>query len=288
MEAEIIEEPVTLSKVPEPAIAYTLPTVEVGNMDGINEYVRRVELFFEDITIDPTDKEQVKALKALNADVNKAAKAINGKRLEMDKAVKGAIAEADGLLNGLRDRLQAVAERNKGMLAEAEELWRDRRYALLQAEYEGLAPDLMAVIDLSVLAAAEPKLMQHSWGDAKACKELGELVAQAVEGRKRLKAMGLQHEAEADYEFCHTLDLAAAIDRDTELKAEAEEKARFAQQARELERRIEFVPVEEPEAPAERSRWVLSFIGTDADAVAVKECMVRRGVAARTCRREAL
>lgn len=296
IEAEVVEPSANLAKAPDPAIAYTLPTVTVGNLEGVERFVAQVEAFFEGVEIDPTDPDQVKALKGLRADVNKAANAIDGKRKDMDRAVKGAMSEADGALNALRDRLREVYAKTGRQIEEADAIWLQGRTALLRHEYEGAAPDLAELIPLDAFAAKEPKLLQKSWKGPKACDKLDEMIAEAVADRKRLAESDLAHPVEADAVYCETLDLKAALDEDRRLKvAEAAKQAHLAA-SRQLQEHVEArrgqqapkpepAPQGEPEA---LSRWTISFTGTEPQAAEVKALMVRLGVADRKCKRSAL
>ena len=85
VKAEVIE-PVNLAKAPKPAIAYTLPTVRIENLDDIDAFVSDIERFFGGVEIDVDDQEQVKQLRDLRADINKVAKAIDDGRKGMDNA----------------------------------------------------------------------------------------------------------------------------------------------------------------------------------------------------------
>lgn len=296
VEAEVVEPSANLAKAPDPAITYTLPSVKVGNLEGVERFVEQVEAFFEGVDIDPTDPEQVKALKGLRADVNKAANAIDGKRKDMDRAVKGAMSEADGALNALRDRLKEVYAKTGRRIDEADELWLQGRTALLRHEYEGAAPDLAELIPLDVFTAREPKLLQKSWKGPKACDKLDEMIAEAVADRERLAESDLAYPVEADAVYCETLDLKAALDEDRRLKvAEAAKQAHLAA-SRQLQEQVEArrgqqapkpepAPQGEPEA---LSRWTISFTGTEPQAAEVKALMVRLGVADRKCKRSAL
>lgn len=296
VEAEVVEPSANLAKAPDPAISYTLPKVTVGNLEGVERFVEQVEAFFEGVDIDPADPEQVKALKGLRADVNKAANAIDGKRKDMDRAVKGAMSEADGALNALRDRLKEVYAKTGRRIEEADALWLQGRTALLRHEYEGAAPDLAELIPLDAFAAREPKLLQKSWKGPKACDKLDEMIAEAVADRKRLAESDLAYPVEADAVFCKTLDLKAALDEDRRLKvAEAAKQAHLAA-SKQLQEQVEArrereAPKPEPapqEPPEALSRWTISFTGTEAQAAEVKALMVRLGVADRKCKRSAL
>ncbi|WP_417063565.1 hypothetical protein, partial [Ellagibacter isourolithinifaciens] len=68
IEADVVQT-ANLAKAPAPAISYTLPTVTVGNMEAVESFVAQVEEFFDGCEIDPTDADQVQALKGLRADV---------------------------------------------------------------------------------------------------------------------------------------------------------------------------------------------------------------------------
>ena len=296
VEAEVVEPSANLAKAPDPAISYTLPAVTVGNLEGVERFVEQVEEFFEGVDIDPTDPEQVKALKGLRADVNKAANAIDGKRKDMDRAVKGAMSEADGALNALRDRLKEVYAKTGRRIEEADAIWLQGRTALLRHEYEGAAPDLAELIPLDAFAAREPKLLQKSWKGPKACDKLDEMIAEAVADRERLAESDLAHPVEADAVFCRTLDIKAALDEDRRLKvAEAAKQAHLAA-SKQLQEQVEArrgqeaeKPKPAPQEPPEAlSRWTVSFTGTEVQAAEVKALMVRLGVADRKCKRSAL
>ncbi len=296
VEAEVVEPSANLAKAPDPAISYTLPKVTVGNLEGVERFVEQVEEFFEGVDIDPADPEQVKALKGLRADVNKAANAIDGKRKDMDRAVKGAMSEADGALNALRDRLKEVYAKTGRRIEEADALWLQGRTALLRHEYEGAAPDLAELIPLDAFTAREPKLLQKSWKGPKACDKLDEMIAEAVADRKRLAESDIAYPVEADAVFCKTLDLKAALDEDRRLKvAEAAKQAHLAA-SRQLQEQVEArrgqqapKPEPAPQEPSEGlSRWTISFTGTEPQAAEVKALMVRLGVADRKCKRSAL
>ena len=276
MKAEIIEPVGALAKAPEPVIEYTLPTAKVGNTEQIEAFVSRIEEFFADVRIDPCDAEQAKQLKGLRADVNKVANAINAKRVAMDKDVKASISEADGVLNGLRDRLKAVYDSTGKQIAQAEEWWLSCRIELLQAEYEGVAPDLAQLVPLGAFTAREKRLVQKSWKDAKACKEFDDMVCKAVEDRQRVRDMELSYPVEADAVFCRTLSIEAAMDEDKRLRDAAKARAEHEARARELDRKVGAAPEPEPEPQAESSMWGLFFQGDKMDAVAVKtavECL---------------
>lgn len=296
IEAEVVEPSANLAKAPDPAISYTLPKVTVGNLEGVERFVAQVEAFFEGVDIDPADPEQVKALKGLRADVNKAANAIDGKRKDMDRAVKGAMSEADGALNALRDRLKEVYAKTGRRIEEADAIWLQGRTALLRHEYEGAAPDLAELIPLDAFAAREPKLLQKSWKWPKACHGLDEMIAEAVADRKRLAESDLAYPVEADAVFCRTLDIKAALDEDRRLKvAEAAKQVHLAA-SKQLQEQVEArrgqeaeKPKPAPQEPPEAlSRWTISFTGTEAQAAEVKALMVRLGVEDRKCKRSAL
>lgn len=276
VEARVID-PVNLAKAPEPAIKYTLPTAEVTNIEAVEKYVSSIEAFFGGVEIDVTDPEQVKQLAKLRADINKVADAINRKRIAMDKDVKSAVSEADGVLNGLRDRVRAVYAATGKQIDEAERIRTTARMNLLKGEYEAVAPDLMKVVPLSALIAREPDLMTKKWKGNRACDVLDGLVAEAVAERKTLE--GLEFANEADMAYCRTLDVAAALAENARL-AKAREDAKAHQAAAdELARKVA-VPVSttlehamgraesavkaasEPTKPVQLYSWELTFTGT--------------------------
>lgn len=287
-ETATIIEPVDVLKAPEPSVVYTLPTATVGNMEAIEGFVANVEKFFADAKIDPTNPEQVKQLKSLRADVNKAAAAIDDKRKGMDKDVKAAMADADNALNALRDRLKAVYKKTGEQIAEADRLWAEARRSLLQGEYEAVAPALVELIPLDAFIGAEPKLMQKSWGGNKACNALDDMVERAVADREQLAQAGLAYPNEADAVYCRTLDVRAALAEDKFQKDAADRRAEHAAKAQALRETIERPkpqPKPRQEQPQPLSRYTFEFDGTEAQAGEVKRLLVSMGVGNRTMKK---
>lgn len=287
-ETATIIEPVDVLKAPEPSVVYMLPTATVGNMEAIEGFVANVEKFFADVKIDPTNPEQVKQLKALRTDVNKAAAAIDDKRKGMDKDVKAAMADADKALNTLRDRLKAVYAKTGEQIAEADRLWSEARRSLLQGEYEAVAPALVELIPLDAFIGAEPKLMQKSWGGNKACNALDDMVERAVADREQLAQAGLAYPNEADAVYCRTLDVRAALAEDKFQKDAAEAAAEHAAKAQALRETIERPkpqPKPRQEQPQPLSRYTFEFDGTEAQAAEVKRVLVSLGVGNRTMKK---
>lgn len=283
VQAEVIE-PVNLAKAPKPAIAYTLPTVKIENLENIESFVCGIEAFFGGVEIDVDDPEQVKQLKDVRADINKVANAIDDGRKEMDKAINGARAEADGALNALRDRVRAVYDSTGRQIEEANERQKQARLKLLADEYEAAAPDLMELIPLEVYVAKEPKLVSRDkrFTGNKACDLLDEMVADAVHDRERIRDG--EYATEADMVYCKTLDLRAAMDEVDRLKRAKAERESHRQAATLLDvavgRAHEAVTAANeaeaakeqqktetpPQKPPRRFLYRLEFTAEDADA----------------------
>ena len=284
VKAEVIE-PVNLAKAPKPAIAYTLPTVKIENLENIESFVSNIESFFGGVEIDVDDQEQVKQLKDVRADINRVAKAIDDERKGMDKAINGARAEADGALNALRDRVRAVYDATGKQIDEAAERQRQARLKLLADEYAAVAPDLMELIPLEAFIAKEPKLVSRDkrFTGNKACDLLDGMVADAVHDRERIRSAG-EFASEADMVYCRTLDLRAAMDEVDRLKRAKADREAHEQAATRLDvavgRAHEAVtaaneaeaakepPKAEtpPQKPPRRFLYRLEFTAEDADA----------------------
>lgn len=284
VKAEVIE-PVNLAKAPKPAIAYTLPTVKIENLENIESFVSSIEWFFGSICIDVDDLEQVKQLRDLRADINKVANAIDDGRKEMDKAINGARAGADKALNDLRDRVKAVYDSTGRQIEEANERQKQARLKLLADEYEAAAPDLMELIPLEVYISKEPKLVSRDkrFTGNKACDLLDEMIADAVHDRERIRDGG-EFADEADMVYCKTLDLRAAMDEVDRLKRAKAERESHRQAATLLDvavgRAHEAVTAANeaeaakepqktetpPQTPPRRFLYRLEFTAEDADA----------------------
>lgn len=282
VQAEVIEPVLNLAKAPEPAITYTLPEVTIGNTESIDKFISDVEKYFEDIEIDVTDDDQVKALKDARADVNKVAKAIDDKRKKMDREIKAASSSAAKTLNGMRDRVLGVVGGIDVQLKEAEDLFKQARWNNLMREYEGLAPDLMDLIPLKSFTDRETKLMGKTWKGPKACKELGDMIAKAVHEREMLRTSGLEFADEADRVYCQTLDLAKAHERNAQLVEERKQREAHQAAASRLDvaigRAHEAVIANEPEPepqpqPADIRKYRLVFKSTKEEAYKVRDFM---------------
>lgn len=290
VKAEVIE-PVNLAKAPKPAIAYTLPTVRIENLDDIDAFVSDIERFFGGVEIDVDDQEQFKQLRDLRADINKVAKAIDDGRKGMDKAINGAIAEADDAMNDLRDRVKSVYDATGKQIDEAAERQKQARINILAGEYEAVAPDLMELIPLEVFIAKNQKLVSRDkrfTGD-KACDLLDEMVAEAVHDRERIRDG--EYATEADMVYCKTLDLRKAIDEVDRLKREKAEREVHEQAATRLDiavgRAHEAVmaaneaeadkeppkPETPPQKPSKRFLFRLEFEATEEDGIKVRDFM---------------
>ena len=291
VKAEVIE-PVNLAKAPKPAIAYTLPTVKIENLENIESFVSNIEAFFGGVEIDVDDPEQVKQLKDVRADINKVANAIDDGRKEMDKAINGARAEADGALNALRDRVKSVYDSTGRQIEEANERQKQARLKLLADEYKNVAPDLMALIPLESFIAKEPKLVSRDkrFTGNKACDLLDEMIADAVHDRERIRDGG-EFADEADMVYCKTLDLRAAMDEVDRLKRAKAERESHRQAATLLDvavgRAHEAVTAANeaeaakepqktetpPQTPPRRFLFHLEFEATEADCIKVRDFM---------------
>ena len=290
VQAEVIEQ-VNLAKSPKPAIAYTLPTVEIENLEDIDAFVSNIEWFFSDIEIDVDDPEQVKQLRDLRADINKVAKAIDDGRKGMDKAINGARAEADAALNALRDRVKSVYDATGKQIDEAAERQKQARINILAGEYEAVAPDLMELIPLEVFIAKNPKLVSRDkrfTGD-KACDLLDEMIVDAANDRERIREA--EYATEADMAYCRTLDIRAALDENDRLKREKAEREAHEQEATRLDiavgRAHEAVmaanaseadkeppePETPPQKPSKRFLFRLEFEATEEDGIKVRDFM---------------
>lgn len=290
VKAEVIE-PVNLAKAPKPAIAYTLPTVRIENLDDIDAFVSDIERFFGGVEIDVDDQEQVKQLRDLRADINKVAKAIDDGRKGMDKAINGARAEADAALNALRDRVKSVYDATGKQIDEAAERQKQARINILAGEYEAVAPDLMELIPLEVFIAKNQKLVSRDkrfTGD-KACDLLDEMIADAVHDRERIREA--EYATEADMAYCRTLDIRAALDENDRLKREKAEREAHEQAATRLDiavgRAHEAVmaanaseadkeppePETPPQKPSKRFLFRLEFEATEEDGIKVRDFM---------------
>ena len=290
VQAEVIEPAiVNLAKAPEPAIAYTLPHVTIGNLSEVDAFIANMERYFADVKIDIYDEDQVKALRDTRADINKVADAIDKKRKAMNKEIKAASSEAENVLKGMHSRVKAIYDLMGKQMDQAEEERRQARYNILWREYEDLAPDLMELIPLDSFLAREPKLMGATWIATKACKELGEMIRKAVHERDLIRESGIEFPNDADRVYCQTLDIAKAYDRNAQLVEERKQREAHMDAAARLDQAIgrahqavvgQSAPEPEPEPvqtqpaqPADLRKYRLVFMATKEEAYKVRDFM---------------
>lgn len=167
-------------------------------------------------------------------------------------------------LREVEDALKALKEQVKDVIAPLDELDRGYKAALdaydearayqrgldLAKAYEDMAPalaDMLPYFRLAELADPEGRWLLRTVSDDKARELMEHAASKAVEGYEAIGAMNLAPEdaTAVRAEFFRTLDLASAMARATELKAERERIAAFeaerAQAAQELDDAIEFV-----------------------------------------------
>ena len=290
VKAEVIE-PDALANIPEPEITYTLPKVDVGSMEAIDKDIGSLRKFCEGIEIDPSDKDQVKSLRAFCTDINKAAGVFDAKRKGMDKDIKSASSEASAALNERRDALLGIRSSLIPKLDEADRLFVEGRRRALAVEYEACAPDLIDLIPLDVYIAHDPKLVGRTWSERNAVGNLGEMIIKAVDGRSQIKSAKLEFSSDADKVFCETLDLSRALAENARLVAEREAREAHEEAARKLLASTERAssgctdqappPAPELAAPVRehvrtsasenRREWVFPFFATGAQASRIAE-----------------
>lgn len=225
--------------------------------------------------------EDRKAAKNIRAELNSKIEALERARIDAfrdyDKPKEVFKAELDEVKDVIREQLAII----DADLKKIDDQFKADRMAVLAAEYEAQAPDLMKVIPLERFIERQKKLMQREWSDSNAAKKLGDMIAQAVRDRESIKAAAPKFATAADQHFCAHLDLSAALAEATRLAAEAEARERHAEQLeQEAADRVarSMAQASAGSAPraakakvSEKARWSFEFLATRAQAMQVAE-----------------
>lgn len=273
VEASLIEN-VSLAKAPEAIIEYALPTAKITNTEELDAFVSKVEAFFADVVIDPTDKKQVKQLTDMCADIKKVADGITKRRTGLDREVKDAVSVATSALKERAEKLMAVYNSKRDQITNAKEMFAENRRAALLEEYEGCAGELAKIIEFDTVL--ESRWLGTSVAETKALKDMGAKVITIVGQYETLTNSGIKHTDECVKLFCETLDLTAALKLDAQLtekeRQEEEFKARRAEVSASVDVRRESVsaPVEVTAEPI--FEWAITgtFRGTRRELEALK------------------
>lgn len=188
------------------------------------------------------------------AEAKKARTEVRRLRDDIDSARKAQLREVEDALKALKAQVKDVIApldeldaEYKRLLDEYDKARAYERSIMLAKAYEDMAPalaDMLPYFRLAELADPDGRWLMRTVSDEKARELMEDAASKAVQGYEAIGAMGLDPEDATAIraEFFRTLDLAAAMARATELKAERERIAAF-----EAERRAA-----EAEAEAER------------------------------------
>lgn len=216
----------------------------VADWDAMELAARKYVEKFDGMEI-VTDDDR-KAARKIRADLKNKIADIERARIDLGKSYdepKFAFNDQCKKLTGIIN--DKIAYIDKCLKEIDEEFARDRRNAL-ESEYEGVAPDLMALIPLDVFLRKNSKLMGRSMVESKACKTLDDMIVQAVGDRETIRNSGLQYADECDRVYCETLDLKRAISRNSELIEDARARAAHAVKSEAVDRAVHSAPVAKP------------------------------------------
>ena len=200
------------------------------------------------------------------AEAKKARTEVRRLRDDIDSARKAKLREVEDALKELKQQVKdAIAPLDeldaayKAALDAYDEARAYERSLMLAERYRDMAPalaDMLPYFRLAELADPESRWLARTVDDKKAVDLMEHAASKAVEGYEAIGAMGLPEEDATAIraEYFRSLDLAAAMARAQELKAERERIAEFEAERRAAEEaaRAEAEAAEpEPAEPAE-------------------------------------
>lgn len=181
------------------------------------------------------------------AEAKKARTEVRRLRDDIDSARKAQLREVEDALKALKQQVKDVIApldeldaQYKRLLDEYDKARAYERSLELAKAYEDMAPalaDMLPYFRLAELADPEGRWLLRTVDDKKARELMEDAASKAVQGYEAIGAMGLDPEDATAIraEFFRTLDLAAAMARATELKAERERIAAFEAERRAAE-----------------------------------------------------
>lgn len=225
-----MSEPVELfAEVIEPSaeLAVTCtPAVITDNLAALDAWVDEQIAPYVGASIDCGDEGQVKEARRAMADLNALKKPIEDERKRVKRAYDAPLKAFEAKVKGTTSKIDAARAAIKKQVDEADRMFRERRRALLEEEYEGVAGAMAGVIGF-------PTVLDESWlnrstPEARALALVGDAAADALRGYEALMAQEIAHKDEVVRRFAETLDVAGAL----ALGAELDERDRRAEEFR--------------------------------------------------------
>lgn len=242
-EAEVIE-----AGPAEIEVAYT-PAVITDNLAKLNAYVDRQLEIYIGTKINPQDYEQVKGARNAMAALNDLKKPIENERKRIKREYEAPLKAFEAGVRRITAKIDDARSAIKEQVDEADRLFKDGRYALLEEEYMGCAGAIADVIKFD--AVLDPRWLNRSTPESKAVNQLYEKTEQALRSYQALQKQQLNHPDEVVKRFADTMDLTAALQYEEELNQSDREMEEFkaAQAAAEAARAERAAQATEQEGP---------------------------------------
>lgn len=223
---EIIDvEPIGAESVStELAVSYQAATI-TDNLAALSAYIdQQLEPYIGSV-VDPNDAKKIKEARSCMADLNKLKEPIEAERKRIKREYEAPLKEFEARVKGITEKIDAARDGIKRQVDEADRMFKERRIAALQEEYEGVAGPVASVIPLEALIEGE--WLRRSTIESKALQKLDEKALDTYESYCRLEGMALNHPDEVMETFCQTVDLSKALAKEQELNRRDEELAAF-------------------------------------------------------------
>ena len=265
-------------------IAYT-PAIINDNLDAIIAYVDEIVAPYIGWEIDIQDYTKVKQAKDSIATLNKIKKSVEDERKRIKNEYNAPLkAFEERIKKEITSKLDKAYRDVKNQIDEADQMFKDWRYSVLEEEYIACAGAVADVITFD--AILDPKWLNRSTQEAKALKELEDKMEQALAGYKTLQTKELKHKDEVIKHYAETLDLIEALQVEDKLNERDRELAEFKARQAELESMTEPTPepITESMGEPEILRYSLSmeFTGTRGFAQEVASTLKSLGITGAT------
>lgn len=233
------------TEAPEVAVELVPASLE-ANLDALEAYVTGAAEELSADGLDCTDPDNYRWAKGARAQLNRMAKAVSQERNRVKRDYMRPFKAFEDRCKAIERKATDAAKRLGEPIAEADEAWRARRTAELEAFYAEGAELLAPVVPLPRLMDGE-RWLRRSCSLPKAQEEMAAKVAKVADGWEALKAAGLGDALpDAERAYFETLDVAAAIAAGHDA---ADAKARIAEMAAAV------APEPEPEPAPAPATW---------------------------------
>ena len=269
VEAEVIAPPTDIE------VTYKAASL-AADFTALSEYIDKKLALYEGITIDPDDEGQIKAGRAVCADLNKLAEPLDKRRKEIKKEYEKPLKAFEAQVKTITDKIAAARKTIDDQIKAADVLYKERKYVALEDHYQGIAGEFCELIPYDKIH--EDKWLNRSEKISKVEGLISDKAAKILSELATLKSTPLEYSAEAKLMYYNTVDLQSALSENQRLidaKKELDDKEAIAQKLEESVQKAHEAVIEaaNPVTPSPKMKlhYTLEFIATREQALLIRD-----------------